>query len=139
MSLCSRLVIAVGLAFSLWGSAQAAKMPESDDPIRISLNDWESQNISSYILGGILKHEGYNVRYVQADAMAQFAGLESGDLTMQTEIWPTTQGDRFKASLKTGNLLDMGKLGSEAREEWWYPAYMEDKVPWAAGLARAFG
>lgn len=102
-----------------------AEVPESKDPVKIAINDWNSQYITSYILGGILERMGYKVDYVQADAMAQFAGLETGDLDLQVEIWPTTQGDRFAASLATGNLLDMGELGLFAREEWWFPEYMK--------------
>ncbi|GLS34958.1 ABC transporter [Mesorhizobium tianshanense] len=120
---------AVSVALLLLSSPSDAIEPESTEPIKISLNDWSSQNISSYILGGVLEKQGYVVEYVQADAMAQFAGLETGDITMQTEIWPTTQGDRFAASMATGNLIDMGPLGLKAREEWWYPLYMKEKCP----------
>lgn len=106
-----------------------AEAAESDDPVKIALNDWSSQNVSSYILGGILEDMGYNVEYIQADAMAQFAGLETGDITFQVEIWPTTQGKRFAASLESGDVVDLGGLGLEAREEWWYPTYMKEKCP----------
>ncbi|MDH3377581.1 MAG: ABC transporter substrate-binding protein [Gammaproteobacteria bacterium] len=118
-------VIAVGL----FSTSVYSAGPESDDPIKIALNDWSSQNVSSYILGGILSEIDYNVEYIQADAMAQFAGLETGDITMQTEIWPTTQGARFAESVASGNLTDMGELGLKAREEWWYPLYMKEKCP----------
>lgn len=108
------------------GSTQAA---ESDDPIKIILNDWSSQLVTSYIVGGMFERKGYNVEYVQADAMAQFAGLETGDLHIQVEIWPTTQWDRFMSSVDSGNVLNLGKSGVNAREEWWYPAYMTEQCP----------
>ena len=41
-------------------------------------------------MGEVLKKAGYSVEYVQADYLAQFAGLESGDLHVAMEIWETT-------------------------------------------------
>lgn len=109
--------------------AQAGDVAETKDPIIVAINDWSSQLVTAHIVGGMFERMGYRVEYVQADAMAQFAGLETGDLHIQVEIWPTTQGDRFAASLGTGNLLDMGELGTFAREEWWYPLYMKEFCP----------
>ena len=40
--------------------------------------DWTGQFITSHIMGEVLQKAGYNVEYVQADYLAQFAGLESG-------------------------------------------------------------
>ena len=37
-----------------------------------------------------LKAKGVNVEYVQADYLAQFAGLKTGDLHVAMEIWETT-------------------------------------------------
>ena len=72
---------------------------------------------------------GYNVEYVQADYIAQFAGLESGDLHVAMEMWETTGKDAMDASLATGKTVDLGETGMQANEEWWYPAYMKEKCP----------
>lgn len=123
-------ILKCGLAVLAFSAGTAfAEAPESDRTIRIALNNWSSQNVSSYILGNVLDEMGYDVEYIQADAMAQFAGLETGDITMQTEIWPTTQGKRFAAGLEAGELVDLGSLGLKAIEEWWYPLYMKDACP----------
>jgi glycine betaine/proline transport system substrate-binding protein len=137
-------ILTVGL-FSSFASVDSAKA-DSDDPIKIALNDWSSQNVSSYILGNVLDELGYNIEYIQADAMAQFAGLETGDITMQSEIWPTTQGARLASSIATGTVAYMGDVGMKAREDWWYPLYMKEHCPtlpdWTALLeescAKAF-
>ncbi|SFV38675.1 ABC transporter substrate-binding protein [Hyphomicrobium facile] len=125
--LSRNLLLSVGFIGLFTGTTTARS--DSSDPISIALNNWSSQNVSSYILGGILEREGYKVNYVQADAMAQFAGLETGDITFQTEIWPTTQGVRFEEGLKKGGLINMGKLGIRAQEEWWYPTYVKKFCP----------
>ncbi len=114
---------------ALMATQALANAPESDGDIKIALNNWSSQNLSSYILGGLLESMGYNVEYIQADAMAQFAGLETGDITVQMEIWPTTQEVRYADGLSSGALTDLGGLGLNAMEEWWYPAYMTEHCP----------
>ena len=111
-------------AFSLAGSAHA-QVPESEDPIKLTLHDWTGQLITTEIMGRVLEGMGYNVEYVQADYIAQFAGLESGDLHVAMEMWETTGKDAMAASLATGKTVDLGETGMLAKEEWWYPAYMK--------------
>ena len=72
---------------------------------------------------------GYNVTYQQADYIAQFAGLESGDLHIAMEMWETTGKQAMEESLKTGKTLDLGETGMQAIEEWWYPLYMKEQCP----------
>ncbi|HER26966.1 MAG TPA: ABC transporter [Rhodospirillales bacterium] len=80
-------------------------------------------------MGEVLKKAGYNIEYVQADYIAQFAGLESGDLHVAMEMWETTGKDAMNASLKTGKTVDLGETGMDAKEEWWYPLYMKERCP----------
>lgn len=116
----------LGLTWGLCGSAQAA---ESQDPIKLTIHDWTGQYVTTHIMGEVLKTMGYNVEYVQADYLAQFSGLESGDLTIAMEIWQTTGKEAMDASLATGKTMDLGETGMEAKEEWWFPAYMKEKCP----------
>lgn len=106
-----------------------AKSPESEDPIKISTHDWTSQRISSRIMGSVLQKMGYNVEYVIADYLAQFSGLESGDLHLAMEIWETTGRDALLKSLATGDTEDMGETGMHAKEDWWYPSYVKEICP----------
>ncbi|MDR4307978.1 ABC transporter substrate-binding protein [Chelatococcus sambhunathii] len=109
------------------GPARAA--PESKDPIKITLNDWTGELISAHIVGEILKKAGYNVEYVPADYLAQFAGMGTGDLTFAPEVWATTAQEALDAAVATGNVEDLGGSGMQAREDWWYPEYMKEKCP----------
>src|SRR5690606_37566953 len=115
-------------AFGLAGGANA-QVPESEDPIKLTLHDWTGQLITTEIMGRVLQSMGYNVEYVQADYIAQFAGLESGDLHVAMEMWETTGKDAMEASLATGKTVDLGETGMHAIEEWWYPAYMKEQCP----------
>ena len=102
---------------------------ESQDPIRLTTNDWTGQIVTTTIMGEVLKKAGYNVEYVQADYIAQFSGLESGDLHAAMEIWETTGREAMDAAIATGNVVNLGETGMQAIEEWWYPAYMEERCP----------
>lgn len=115
---------AIALAMSI-GAASA----DSKDPIKLTIHDWTGQYVTTHIMGEVLKKAGYNIEYVQADYIAQFAGLESGDLHVAMEMWETTGKDAMDASLKTGKTADLGETGMDAKEEWWYPSYMKEKCP----------
>ncbi len=109
------------------GLAQAE--PESNDPIKLTLHDWTGQLITTNLMAEVLKKAGYNVELVQADYLAQFAGLETGDLHVAMEMWETTGREAMDAATATGKVENIGPTGMKAKEEWWYPSYMKDKCP----------
>lgn len=119
----------------------AGAQPESKDPIKLTLHDWTGQLITTNIMGEVLKKAGYNIEYVQADYIAQFAGLKSGDLHVAMEMWETTGRDAMDEATATGNVENLGETGMQAIEEWWYPSYMKEKCPglpnWEALLDEA--
>lgn len=102
---------------------------ESLDPIKLTTHDWTGQIVTTTIMGEVLKKAGYNVEYVQADYIAQFAGLKTGDLHVAMEIWETTGREAMDEAFGTGKVVNMGPTGMQAIEEWWYPSYMEQLCP----------
>ncbi|MCG8360454.1 MAG: ABC transporter substrate-binding protein [Kiloniellales bacterium] len=131
MASITRLGIALlgGLAMAGAALAPAQAAVESKDPIILTIHDWTGQYITTHIMGEVLMKAGYNVKYQQADYIAQFAGLESGDLHIAMEMWETTGKQAMEESLKTGKTLDLGETGMQAIEEWWYPLYMKEQCP----------
>lgn len=120
------LALAGALALAPW---QAMAEVESNDPIKLTLHDWTGQLITTQIMGEVLKKAGYNIDYVQADYIAQFAGLKNGDLDVAMEIWETTGRDAMDEATATGKVENLGETGMQAIEEWWYPLYMKEKCP----------
>ena len=110
-------------------AATPALAQESNDPIKLTLHDWSGQLITTTLMGEVLKEAGYNIEYVQADYIAQFAGLKTGDLHVAMEIWETTGREAMDEAIGTGNVVSLGETGMDAIEEWWYPAYMEERCP----------
>jgi len=132
-TMVSRSLMATALLTATWAAvpatASAGQVPESTDPIVLTINDWTGQEINTRIMGHVLQSMGYNVKYVSADYLAQFSGLESGDLTVAMEMWETTGKQALAKALKTGNVVDMGPTGMESREEWWFPDYVKEQCP----------
>jgi glycine betaine/proline transport system substrate-binding protein len=121
-------VLALALATAIALPVRAA-VPESKDSIILTIHDWTGQYITTHIMGRVLEEMGYKVKYQQADYIAQFAGLESGDLHVAMEMWETTGKQAMDKSLATGKTMDLGETGMKAIEEWWYPYYMKEKCP----------
>jgi glycine betaine/proline transport system substrate-binding protein len=120
------LLGAAALAVAATGPAAAQ---ESEDPIKLTLHDWTGQLITTKLMGEVLMKAGYNVEYVQADYIAQFAGLKTGDLHVAMEIWETTGREAMDEATATGKVENLGETGMQAIEEWWYPAYMKERCP----------
>jgi glycine betaine/proline transport system substrate-binding protein len=119
----------VSLALTAMLAVAPALAAESSDPIKLTLHDWSGQLITTTLMGEVLKKAGYNVEYVQADYIAQFAGLKTGDLHVAMEIWETTGREAMDAAFETGDVVNLGETGLQAIEEWWYPAYMKERCP----------
>ena len=121
-----------GLTYAIAGAiamAAPAMAQESQDPIKLTLHDWSGQLITTTLMGEVLEEAGYNIEYVQADYIAQFAGLKTGDLHVAMEIWETTGREAMDEATATGTVVNLGETGMQAIEEWWYPAYMKDVCP----------
>ena len=114
---------------SLFALGAPALAEDSKDPIKMTLHDWTGQLITTRLMGEALKNAGLNVEYVQADYLAQFAGLKTGDLDVAMEIWATTGKDAMDEATATGKVENLGETGMTAIEEWWYPEYMKEKCP----------
>jgi glycine betaine/proline transport system substrate-binding protein len=115
--------------FAVLAGTAPGHSQDSTAPIKLTLHDWTGQLITTQIMGEVLKKAGNNVEYVQADYLAQFAGLESGDLHVAMEMWETTGRDAMDAATATGKVENFGATGMKAKEEWWYPIYMKEQCP----------
>lgn len=116
-------ILSVVISTTVWAEA------ESQEPIKLTTHDWTGQIVTTTIMGEVLKKAGYNVEYVQADYIAQFAGLKTGDLHVAMEIWETTGREAMDEATGSGNVVNLGETGMMAIEEWWYPGYMAEICP----------
>lgn len=126
MTIIKKLVALLSLSFFLTSNSSAV---ESQDPIKLTLHDWTGQHITTNIMAEVLKEAGYNIELIQADYIAQFAGLQTGDLHVAMEMWETTGRDAIDEYTPDGRVVNVGSTGMDAIEEWWYPSYMKEECP----------
>ncbi|MEM7122756.1 MAG: ABC transporter substrate-binding protein [Pseudomonadota bacterium] len=125
----SSAVAAGALALGLAVSAQAQSVPESDEPIKLAMNEWTGQHVSTTVAGEVLKRMGYNVEYVTAGYYPQLTALADGDLDATLEIWSSNIGEGFDAAMDTGNVQVLGESGLRPQEAWYVPSYVIDMCP----------
>ena len=116
------LTLSINFAFS-------SSIPESKDPIKIVINDWTGQHVSTKIAGEVLKKMGYNVEYVSAGALPMLAAIAAGDLDFVTEVWTNNVNQFYHDGIASGDIILVGELGLSPQEGWIYPPYMEEKCP----------
>jgi glycine betaine/proline transport system substrate-binding protein len=119
---------ALALALTAPGSARAA-VPESQDPIRIVVNNWTSQNVLAEVAGKLLQQMGYNVEYKPSDTQLQYTAMANGDMDFQVEVWEGSQKTAFESGVAGGGLVDAGTHEAVTREEWWVPDYVKEVCP----------
>lgn len=125
---------AITIALSLVGTlaipqAYAASIPETRDPIKLTLNEWTGQHVTTKIAGIILERMGYKVEYVTAGYLPQFTALSDGTADAALEIWLSNIGETWPKAKESGKVVEVGDLGLKAREGWLYPTYMKNICP----------
>ena len=92
--LISILISSISI-FGVINTSFSGNVPESNDPIRVVMNDWTGQYVSTKIAGELLKKMGYNVEYITAGALPQLPAFAQGELDIQTEIWTNNVSDAY--------------------------------------------
>lgn len=117
------------LAASVGTSPFAAEMGAVDKPIRLAINEWTGQHITTRIAGAMLEAAGYKVEYVTAGMMNQFQAMADGDISAALELWSSNLSDQFGALEAEGKVVDVSDLGLEAREGFAYPPHVAALCP----------
>ncbi len=107
----------------------AALSADSSDPIKIPLHNWSSQIVGAYIVGHILEQTGADIEYINSDSQAVYASMCEGDIDLVHEVWQGAFGVSFETEVEKGCVLDLATHDAKTREEWWYPAYVEELCP----------
>ncbi|MEM7222327.1 MAG: ABC transporter substrate-binding protein [Pseudomonadota bacterium] len=110
-------------------SVSAAELGATDDPIKLALNEWTGQHITTKVAGEILSRAGYNVEYVTAGYFPQFQALGDGSIAASLEIWSNNIGDNWIKARDDGSVVYIGDLGVDTNEGWMYPKHMEEVCP----------
>ncbi|MEM7317873.1 MAG: ABC transporter substrate-binding protein [Pseudomonadota bacterium] len=122
--------ISLGLAVAtLASSAYAADMGAVDEPIKLAINEWTGQHVTTHVAGEMLKAAGYQVEYVTAGMMNQFQAIADGDIHATLEIWSSNVSDEYAKQVEAGGVVEIGDLELAAKEGIAYPAHVADLCP----------
>lgn len=126
----TKLALGMGLAAGLIaGSADAAELGAVDEPIKLAINEWTGQHISTHVAGQMLEAAGYKVEYVTAGYMNMYQAMADGELHAAMEIWSSNVSDDYAKKIDGGGVVEIGDLGLEAKEGIAYPAHVEELCP----------
>ncbi|WP_348539560.1 ABC transporter substrate-binding protein [Ruegeria sp. HKCCE3926] len=123
------LKTALVLSAAMLAASMATAEVESEEPIKIAVNEWTGQHLSANIAAELLRKKGYNVELVTAGGLPQFTALAQNELHFNPEVWDNSITDVYTDGLASGAIVDMGELGLIPREGWMYPDYMAEKCP----------
>lgn len=121
--------VAAFLISSLFAVQLYAEPVRSKDPIRVITNDWTSQIVMAHIAGMIFKKLGYQVIYSSIDTDNQWGALSRGRAHVQVEVWEGSMSEMFYRLIQLNRIIDAGNHDAKTREDWWYPAYVEELCP----------
>lgn len=122
--------VAVGaLVVGMSAGAQAQSIPESDEPVRLAMNEWTGQHVSTAVAGEVLKRMGYNVEYVTAGYYPQVSAISDGDIDATLEIWSSNIGEGWDEHFDSGAVEIVAHSGLQPQEAWYVPGYMVEMCP----------
>lgn len=116
-------------ALAIGTSAGAAELGAVDEPIRLAINEWTGQHITTRIAGAMLEAAGYEVEYATAGMLNQFQAIADGDIHATLEIWSSNVSEEYAKKVAEGTVVEVGDLGLTAREGIAYPAHVEEMCP----------
>lgn len=120
----------VGAAFAVLASPVfAADLGAVDEPIRLAVNEWTGQHVTTHVAGEMLKAAGYKVEYTTAGYMNMYQAMTDGELHAALEIWSSNVSDDYARHVDAGGVTELGDLGLDAKEGIAYPAHVADMCP----------
>ena len=129
----SRLAAAIAVTAGFGFGAQAAEMGAADEPIKLAMNEWTGQHITTKVAGEILERMGYEVDYVTAGYYPQMTAIRENEISATLEIWSSNIGEHYTRALDSGQAMALGDLGLVPVETWFYNRAAAEACP---GLPR---
>ncbi|MEO1199080.1 MAG: ABC transporter substrate-binding protein [Pseudomonadota bacterium] len=111
------------------GTAMAAELGATDQPIKLAINEWTGQHVTTHIAGEILTRAGYEVEYVTAGYFNMYQAMGEGELHAALEIWTSNVSDQFGEERDAGHVVEISDLGLDAKEGFAYPAHVAEICP----------
>jgi len=107
----------------------AADMGAVEEPIKLAINEWTGQHVSTHVAGSMLEAAGYKVEYVTAGYMNMYQAMEDGEIHGAMEIWSSNVSEDYAKKVEAGGVVELGDLGLDAKEGIAYPSHVAELCP----------
>ena len=111
------------------GATCGAELGDVNDPIKLAINEWTGQHVSTHVAGDMLEAAGYKVEYVTAGYMNMYQAMADGELHGAMEIWSSNVSEDYAKKVADGGVVELGNLELDAKEGLAYPAHVADLCP----------
>jgi len=113
-------------------SASGGGGDNSDETITLAVNPWNGSAVNVAVASQLLENElGYSVETIDVDENAQWASINTGDISASLEVWPSGHAQNVADFIDNadGNVENAGLLGPVGKIGWYIPTYMVDQHP----------
>jgi glycine betaine/proline transport system substrate-binding protein len=125
------VAIAVTLIAACGDDAKSSSSSSKAAAITLAVNPWTGSGVNANVAKVVLESKlGTPVTLKEVDENVSWAGLDSGDIDANLEIWPSGHAadyDKYITQKKT--VVDIGKLGPTAKIGWYIPQFVLDAHP----------
>lgn len=111
------------------GASYGEELGDVNDPIKLAINEWTGQHVSTHVAGDMLEAAGYKVEYVTAGYMNMYQAMADGELHGAMEIWSSNVSEDYAKKVADGGVVELGNLELDAKEGLAYPAHVADLCP----------
>ena len=100
------------------------------ETVKIVRNNWTASLIEAEILKQLIEQNlGNPVEVLDIDENAMFAGMSSGEVDVNLEVWPSGVTPDEQAFIDDCSVTNMGELGAIGKIGWFMPAYALEQYP----------
>jgi len=103
----------------------------SGKAIKLAVNPWTGSAVNAYVAQQVIECKlGVPVEIVKTDENASWVGLDDGTIDANLEIWPSGHAADYATYItEKQSVVDLGKLGPQAKIGWYVPKFVVDAHP----------
>ncbi|MEO0959314.1 MAG: ABC transporter substrate-binding protein [Pseudomonadota bacterium] len=124
-----RTAVAAAALVAVTGAVQATELGAVDEPIKLAINEWTGQHVTTHVAGEMLKAAGYQVEYVTAGYFNMWEAMGEGEIHAALEVWSSNVSEGYGKQKDAGTVVEISDLGLEAKEGFAYPAHVAELCP----------
>ena len=98
--------------------------------VTIAVNPWDGSAANAEVAKAVLEKQGVTVALKDIDENAVWAGLDSGSIDANLEVWPSGHASDISTYIKEKkSVVDGGLLGPDGHIGWYIPDFVAKDYP----------